>query len=119
LWFFGFFFLLVLYYLCFYIAGLALCAHSWQGKHRYFEVLRSYVFQLRSIHFRRPLHHTLHTIEFLACSPSIQCQLLFLQILAPERALHATKFDAMQADLHLKQPLAPVPRSGYTVTVNL
>jgi hypothetical protein len=38
--------------LCVYIAGLDLCARSWPGKHRYFEVLRYYVFQLRSINSR-------------------------------------------------------------------
>jgi hypothetical protein len=38
---------------------------------------------------------------------------------APECALHVPESAAMQADLHLKQPLAPVPRSGYIITVNL
>jgi hypothetical protein len=64
--------------LCVYIAGLDLCARPWSGKHRYFEVLRSYVFQLRSINSKWPLHHTLHTIGFPARSPSIHCQLLRL-----------------------------------------
>jgi len=70
--------------LCVYIAGLDLCARSWSRKHRYFEVLRSYVFQFRSINFRWPLHHMLHAIGFPACSPSIHCQLLRLQILTSQ-----------------------------------
>jgi len=44
-----FFFVGFILSLCFYIAGLDLCACSWPGKHRYFEVIRSSVFQLRSI----------------------------------------------------------------------
>jgi hypothetical protein len=76
-WFFYFYFFVgFILSLCFYIIGLDLCARSWPGKHQYFEVLRSYVFQLRSINFRRPFHHALHTIGFPACSPSIHCQLL-------------------------------------------
>jgi len=38
---------------------------------------------------------------------------------ALESALHAPESAAMQADLHLKQPPAPVPRSGCIITVNL
>jgi hypothetical protein len=79
-----------------YIAGLDLCARSWPGKHRYFEVLKSYVFQLRSINFRGPLHHTLHTIGFSACSPSIHCQLLRLQILTSHiLSSHQHRFHAV------------------------
>jgi hypothetical protein len=84
--------------LCVYIAGLDLCTGSWPGKHRYFEVLRSYVFQLRSINFRWPLHHTLHTIGFLACSLSIHCQLLHLQILT-RQSVHSTRQSLMPCKL--------------------
>jgi hypothetical protein len=49
-------------------------SHSWPWIHRYFEVFRSNVFQLRSTNFRRPLHHTLHTIGFSALFSSTHRQ---------------------------------------------
>jgi hypothetical protein len=49
-------------------------SRSWPWILRYLEVFRSYVFQLRSTNFRRPLHFTLHTIGFPALSPSTQRQ---------------------------------------------
>jgi hypothetical protein len=49
-------------------------SRSWLWIHRYLEVFRSDVFQLRSINFRRPLHHTFHTIGFPALSPSTHRQ---------------------------------------------
>jgi hypothetical protein len=65
-------------------------SRSWLWILRYLEVFRSDVFQLRSINFRRPLHHMLHTIRFPALSPSIHRQPLRRPILS-RRSMQPTR----------------------------
>jgi hypothetical protein len=86
--------------LCFFIARPNSCAfyRCWPGKHWYLRVLRFDGFQLRSTNFRRPLHHTLHTIGFLVLSPSIHHQLLRLPVFM-RRSVHSTRQRLMPCTL--------------------
>jgi hypothetical protein len=76
--------------------------------HRYLEVFRSDVFQLRSTNFRRPLHLTLHSIGFSVLSPSTQHQPLHCPALSSERAAHAPDLVAVHADYHCYLSYGPM-----------
>jgi hypothetical protein len=107
LWFFGFFifiFLLVLYYLCVSILLDWTCAPVLGRENT--SILK--FFDLMFFNLDLLTSEDLSTMR----STPLDSRLVPLQSTV-------SCSDAMQADLHLEQPPAPIPHSGYPVIVNL